>query len=43
MIQVAIVAVEAVIYGKAYADAVNEAQNIKISDEELEVKDLEGF
>ncbi len=43
MIQVAIVAVETVIYGQAYADAVNEAQGIKISDEELEIDDLEGF
>ncbi|MBQ8085299.1 MAG: DUF1385 domain-containing protein [Lachnospiraceae bacterium] len=43
MIQVAIVAVEAVLYGKAYADAVNEAQGIKTQDNELEIDDLEGF
>ena len=43
MIQVAIVAVEAVLYGKAYADAVNDAQGIVLPNAELEVEDLEGF
>lgn len=43
MIQVAIVAVEAVLYGKAYADAVNDAQGIVLPNSELEIDDLEGF
>lgn len=43
MIQVAIVAVEAVLYGPAYVDAVNEAQGIELPSEELEIDDLEGF
>ena len=43
MIQVAIVAVETVLYGKAYADAVNDAQGIVLPNTELEVDDLEGF
>jgi uncharacterized protein YqhQ len=43
MIQVAIVAVEAVLYGPEYADAVNEAQGIKLPTAELDIDDLEGF
>ena len=43
MIQVAIVAVEAVLYGKAYVDAVNDAQGIVLPNTELEIDDLEGF
>ncbi len=43
MIQVAIVAVEAVLYGKAYADAVNDAQGIVLPNKEIEIEDLESF
>ncbi|MDE5778749.1 MAG: DUF1385 domain-containing protein [Lachnospiraceae bacterium] len=42
MIQVAIVSVEAVIYGKEYVDAVNEAQGIGVNEEaEAEIEDLD--
>lgn len=44
MIQVAIISVEAVLYGKPYVDAVNEAQGIHVSpkDDALEDKDELG-
>lgn len=46
MVQVAIVAVEAVLYGKDYVNAVNDAQGIKLKTNEIEfndIDDLEGF
>lgn len=41
MIQVAIISVESVIYGKAYADAVNQAQGIGVSDKAEETEQEE--
>ena len=43
MIQVAIVAVEAVIYGREYVDAVNDAQGITPAFTEYEIDDLNAF
>jgi uncharacterized protein YqhQ len=46
MIQVAIIAVEAVIYGQEYVDAVNEAQGLETPGVRYEFddeEDLEGF
>lgn len=43
MIQVAIVAVEAVLYGKEYVDAVNEAQGITPPKIEYDINDLDSF
>lgn len=43
MIQVAIVAVEAVIYGKEYVNAVNDAQGISPMQTEYEIDDLDAF